>query len=201
VVPGPGDVGRYNPHVHFLFVCTANICRSPMAAALLTRQIQDLAEPVQVSSAGVLPGGSPVPDEVLRVMAPFGIDLTEHRSQTLSAPMLQQCDLVIGMGRRHIQEAILLDPPCWPQVFTLKELVRRSGEIGPRRPGQGIRSWIEAAQGDRTRDSLAHRAAADEIADPYGHSFERYQQTAAELTRLTAQLAGALWPDEVRHPA
>ena len=86
-------------------------------------------------------------------------------------------------------------------VFTLKELVRRSGEIGPRRPGQGIRSWIEAAQGDRTRDSLAHRSAADEIADPYGDSFEHYQPTAAELARSHRPLAGALWPDEVRHPA
>jgi len=172
-----------------------------MAAALLTRQIQDLADPVEVSSAGIMPGGSPVPDEVLRVMAPFGIDLLGHESRPLTASLLQGCDLVIGMGRRHIQEAVLLDPPCWPQAFTLKELVRRSGEIGPRRPDQGIRSWIEAAQGDRTRASLVHRSAVDEVADPYGHSFVRYQETAAELDRLTALLAGALWPDEVRHSA
>ncbi len=172
-----------------------------MAAALLTRQIQDLAEPVQVSSAGVLRGGTPVPDEVLRVMEPFGIDLRGHRSQGLTASLLQECDLVIGMGRRHVQEAVLVDPPCWPQAFTFKELVRRSTEIGLRRPGQGLRSWIEEAQGDRTREALAHRVPGEEIADPYGHSFERYQQTAAELARLTAQLAGVLWPDEVRHSA
>ena len=86
-------------------------------------------------------------------------------------------------------------------VARLRALVRRSGEIGPRRPDQGIRSWIEAAQGDRTRASLVHRSAVDEVADPYGHSFVRYQETAAELDRLTALLAGALWPDEVRHSA
>ncbi len=172
-----------------------------MAAALLARQTQGLAEPVEVSSAGVLDGGRPVPAEVLEVMAPFGIDLSAHRSQTLTADLLQGCDLVIGMGRRHIQEAILLDPPCWPQAFTLKELIRRSEAIGPRRSDQGIRSWIEAAQGDRTRTSLAHRSAADEVVDPYGRSLDRYRATAAELDQLTAQLARLLWPGEVRHSA
>jgi protein-tyrosine phosphatase len=172
-----------------------------MAAALLTRQIQDLTEPVQVSSAGMLDGGSSVPREVLQVMAPFGIDLSGHRSRPISAPLLAESDLIIGMGRRHIQEAILMDPPCWPQAFTLKELVRRIGEIGPRRPGQGIRSWIESAAGERTRASLAHRSPADEVVDPYGRSLDRYRSTAAELAQLTSQLAGALWPDEVRHSA
>ena len=126
-----------------------------MAAALLTRQIQDLAEPVEISSAGCSAVARPVPAEVLSVMAPFGIDLGQHRSRQSLTAVLAGCDLVIGMGRRHVHESILLDPPCWPQAFTLKELVRRSEEIGPRRPDQGIRSWIEAAQGDRTRDSLA----------------------------------------------
>jgi protein-tyrosine phosphatase len=173
-----------------------------MAAALFTREIQDLADPVEVSSAGVLDNdGTPVPDEVLEVMAPYGVDLSGHRSQTLTASLLQSCDLIVGMGGRHVQEAILVDPPCWPQAFTLKALVRRSAEIGPRRPDQGIRSWIDSAHGDRTRASMARRLPDDEVADPYGRSLDRYRSTAAELAQLTAQLAGALWPDEVRHSA
>ena len=45
----------YTPLVHFLFVCTANICRSPMAAALFAEQIENLTDPVEVSSAGSAP--------------------------------------------------------------------------------------------------------------------------------------------------
>lgn len=172
-----------------------------MAAALLTRRIESLTDAVEVSSAGVLDGGRSVPEEVLEVMAPFGIDLAEHRSRTLVAPMLQGSDLIIGMGRRHLQEAALLDPPCWSRAFTLKELIRRGEHAGARRPAQGIRSWIDSVQGDRSRDSLVGRSAADEVADPFGRSLDHYRATAAELDDLTARLVGLVWPDEVCHPA
>jgi protein-tyrosine phosphatase len=173
-----------------------------MAAALFAKEIQDLTDPVEVSSAGVLDnGGTSVPPEVLEVMAPYDIDLSGHRSRALTESLLASSDLIIGMGGRHVQEAILIDPPCWPQAFSLKGLVRRSGEIGSRRSDQGIRSWIECAHGDRTRTSMARRLPDDEVVDPYGRSIERYRSTAAELARLTALLAGALWPDEVRHSA
>jgi protein-tyrosine phosphatase len=191
---------RYNRRVNFLFVCTANICRSPMAAALFAEQIDDLTDSVEVSSAGVdtsaIEGPGEVPPEVLEVMAPYGIDLVGHRARGLTASMLVDADLVIGMSRRHVQEAILLDPPCWPKAFMLKELVRRGAIIGPRRPDQGIRSWIDAAHGDRTRASLAHRSAADEVADPFGLSLDTYAATAVELARLTSQLGRLLWPEE-----
>ena len=194
-LPGTG----YTPRVHFLFVCTANICRSPMAAALFADQIGHLPEPVEVTSAGIRATGGlanrGVPDEVQEVMAPFRIDLGAHRSRALTQPMLEQADLIIGMGRRHIQEAVLIDPPSWPKSFMLKELVRRGGLLGPRPPDQGLRSWIDAAHGDRTRRELVRRSSADEVEDPYGRSLGDYRATAAELAELTSQLVLLLWPD------
>jgi protein-tyrosine phosphatase len=199
------DPGRYNPLVKVLFVCTANLCRSPMAAALFTEQIANLAEPVEVSSAGLhageIAGTGEVPPEVVEVMTPYGIDLTGHRSRELTRPLVADADLIIGMSRRHVQEIVLLDPPSWPKAFMLKELVRRGDLTGPRRPDQGIRSWIDVAHGDRTRTSLAHRSAADEVPDPYGQSLDNYRGTAAELARLTAHLTGLLWPEAVVIPS
>ncbi len=201
---GRQAVTGYNPHVQFLFVCTANICRSPMAAALFAEHIGLLADPVEVSSAGISAtgelGGRGVPDEVLEVMAPYGIDLRTHRSRVLTQPLLEQADLIIGMGRRHVQEAVLLDPPSWPKSFMLKELVRRGDELGPRRADQGFRSWIDAAHGGRTRQGLVQRHPADEVEDPYGGPLAQYRATAAELAQLTAQLARLLWPDDVGAP-
>ena len=191
----------YTPHVHLLFVCTANICRSPMAAALFAKRIERLSDPVDVSSAGVSAFGEladrGVPDEVLEVMAPYGIDLRSHRSRALTQPMLERADLIIGMSRRHVQEAILLDPPSWPKSFMLKELTRRGGELGPRRTDQGFRSWIDLVHGDRTRQALANRSHADDIEDPYGRPLAEYRARSAELAALTSQLASLLWPEEI----
>jgi protein-tyrosine phosphatase len=195
---------RYNPLVQFLFVCTANICRSPMAAALFAARMEGLADPVEVSSAGIPSSGtltSEVPAEVREVMAPYGIQLEGHQSRSITEPMLKEVDLVIGMGRRHVQEAILLDPPCWPKAFMLKELVRLGTVVGPRGPDQGIRSWIDSVHGDRTRASLAHRSTVDDVADPYGGTLAQYQSTAAELAQLVGRLTGLVWPESAHAAA
>ena len=171
-----------------------------MAAALFAEQIEQLTDPVEVSSAGIRVVGElrsrGVPDEVLEVMAPYGIDLRDHRSRALTRPLIEGADLVIGMGRRHVQEAILIDPRSWPRAFMLKELVRRGAEQGPRRPDQGILSWVDAVHGDRTRKALVHRSSVDEVDDPYGRSLADYRATATELAELTTRLAQLLWPHQ-----
>jgi protein-tyrosine-phosphatase len=175
-----------------------------MASALFSAQIHNLADPVEVSSAGLLTDNRSVsrevPEEVQVVMAPYGIDLREHRSRQVDASMVSQADLVIGMTRRHVQEAVLLDPACWPKAFMLKEFIRRGSDIGPRRPEQGIRSWIDSVHGDRSRATLAHRSTAEEVADPYGGTLAEYRLTAVELAQLTSQLAWLLWPDRPDAP-
>jgi protein-tyrosine phosphatase len=173
-----------------------------MAAALFAEQVAHVPDPaVAVSSAGLhtaeIAGTGEPPREVVAVMASYGIDLSGHRSRELTLPLLVEADLIIGMSRRHVQEAVLLDPPSWPKAFMLKELVRRGTLTGPRRPDQGIRSWIDATHGDRTRASLAHRSGSDDIPDPYGKRLEKYQATATELSRLTGLLAGLLWPGQL----
>jgi len=169
-----------------------------MASALFAAQMEGAIDPVTVSSAGIHTGGrmpSSVPDPLVAVMDTYGIDLRGHHSQALTAGMVQGADLIIGMSRRHVQEAVLLDPPCWPTAFMLKELVRRGELVGPRRPRQGIGSWIDEVHGDRTRQSLAGRSTTDEVADPYGGTLDEYRSTAAELTVLTAGLINLLWPE------
>jgi protein-tyrosine phosphatase len=172
-----------------------------MAAAFFAERIAHVPDAVEVSSAGlhtaeIIGTGEP-PDEVVEVMASYGIDVSGHRSQAVTPVMLAGADLIVGMSRRHVQEAVLLDPPSWPKAFMLKELVRRGALTGPRRPDQGVRSWIDAAHGDRTRASLAHRSGSDDIPDPYGRRLEKYQETANDLSRLTGDLAGLLWPGRV----
>jgi protein-tyrosine-phosphatase len=172
-----------------------------MAAALFAEYTEHLSDPVTVSSAGTRATGEladrAVPPEVLEVMAPYGIDLRAHRSQALIQPMVAGADLIVGMSRRHVQEAILLDPPSWPKSFMLKELVRRGEGLGPRRADQGFRSWIDLAHGDRTRQSLVGRSRSDDVDDPIGRPLAEYRATAVELDGLLSRLVTLLWPDEV----
>lgn len=73
--------------------------------------------------------------------------------------------------------------------------------IGPRRPDQGIRSWIDSVHGDRSRASLAHRSTVDDVADPYGGTLAQYRSTAAELAQLVGRLTGLVWPESAHAAA
>ena len=147
-----------------------------------------------MASAGLGEAGLPAPDEVLEVMLRRGVDLTAHRSTTLTAPMVAEADLVVGMSLRHVQEAVLLEPVAWERTFRLKEIVRRGEFVGPRLPGQDVAAWVRAAQGDRDRTALAHVSPEEDVADPYGGPYAGYEATAAELDDLTGRLAALLWP-------
>jgi protein-tyrosine phosphatase len=165
-----------------------------MAAALFARRTGGHVDQPTAASAGLGPAGVRVPDEVASVMALRGIDLGDHRSRTLTAPMVSAADLVVGMSLRHVQEAVLLEPSAWKRTFRLKELVRRGEYVGPRIPGQEPAAWIRAAQGDRSRAALVNVSPGEDVADPYGGPPEGYEATAVLLDDLTGRLAALLWP-------
>jgi len=169
-----------------------------MAASHLGVVAGDLGQPVTVTSAGLLEGGHPVSREVVKAMAPYGVDLAAHRSTTLTAAAVEAADLVLGLERRHAREAILLVPAAWDRTFTLKELVRQGEASGPRRPGEPLAAWLAALVGGRERTDLIGRSPDDDVADPLGGSLADYRATAAELADLVGRLAPFLWPDARR---
>jgi protein-tyrosine-phosphatase len=86
-------------------VCTANICRSPMAAALLQHALAAEPEPLRslkVISAGVAArAGEWVSENSVFALKKVGIDLSQHRSQPLTQQMLDEALMVLCMTESH----------------------------------------------------------------------------------------------------
>jgi protein-tyrosine phosphatase len=168
-----------------------------MAAALLSRSLNDAGAEAVVSSTGLLFDGRPATDHGVAVMADRGLDTSGHRSRKLRAEMVKDADLVIGMAREHVAEVLAFGSEIWGKAFTLKEIVRLGEEQGGREAGETLPQWLtrlhEARlQSGRRPTDLVAPSAADDVADPIGGPRRSYQRTAEELDDLTTRLARLL---------
>ena len=98
--------------MRILFVCTGNTCRSPMAAGIARtvaaeRGLTDVVIDSAGAGANPFPPGVPMPvigasDGALLVALEHGIDLGGHRAQPLTRDLVEDADLVLAMGERHL---------------------------------------------------------------------------------------------------
>jgi len=181
-------------------LCTANVCRSPMAAALLAQQLCDFGVAARVRSAGMLRDGDPPHPEVISVMAEYGIEIAAHRSRVACATDLVRADLVLAMARDHLRYAVVTEPGVWPRTFTLRELIRRGERIGPRPPSEPLSDWLSRAHEGRGRAALLGDLAEDDVPDPAGKPLRAYADVARLLDRSVARLAELGWAHAGAHP-
>jgi protein-tyrosine-phosphatase len=91
--------------MYILVVCTANICRSPMAAALLRHALAAQPDPLRsldVISAGVAArSGEPVTDHSVTTLKKVGIDISNHLSRPLTQELLNNALVVLCMTESH----------------------------------------------------------------------------------------------------
>jgi protein-tyrosine phosphatase len=165
-------------------VCHANVCRSPMAAALLRARLSAIGVDATVSSAGLLEPGHPAAAFVSEVMQDRGIDTDDHRSAQINAALVGDADMVLTMERAQLREVVLSFPPAFPHCYTLKEIVRRAEQVGPRQPDESIADWLARVHSGRQTSMLLGRDAADDVDDPMGGSRADFERTALELDDL-----------------
>ncbi len=83
-----------------LVVCTGNICRSPMAEALLRARLGARVQQVASAGTGALVG-HPADPLAVEVAGIHGLDLTAHRAQQATLPLLSAMDLVLTLDQSH----------------------------------------------------------------------------------------------------
>src|SRR5438128_1684599 len=104
-----------------LFVCTGNVCRSPMAEGIFRQAVKGRGN-YRVLSAGLgALEGQPPSAYAVQAVKELGIDISGQRSRMLTPEMVQQADYIFGMTHSHIDTVMLLYPQAAEKTFLLRE--------------------------------------------------------------------------------
>ncbi|OGO41492.1 MAG: hypothetical protein A2W36_06840 [Chloroflexi bacterium RBG_16_58_14] len=115
-----------------LFICTANMCRSPLAEVIFRDLLRQRGQQSgwQVESAGVFAlRGEPATELSRRVAAERRLDLSSHRSKPADAERLQRADLVLVMEPGHRELLLEEHPQFADRVYLLTEMAGESGSV------------------------------------------------------------------------
>ena len=104
-----------------LFICTGNVCRSPMAEGLFRHAVKGRGE-FRILSAGLgAMDGQPPTHHSVAAMRELGIDISRQHSRALTAEMVRSADLILGMTHSHVDTIHLLYPAVAEKTFLLRE--------------------------------------------------------------------------------
>ena len=147
-----------------LTVCTANICRSPMAEALLRHALKAEPAPLrdcQVVSAGVAARkGEKISANSVEALAKVGLRASDHKSQPLTAELAARADLILCMTESH------------------RAVIQLSLAPAPKH----VRLWREFLPAGSSR----------EIGDPYGGPLKEYEACRDEMVEAIPSILAHL---------
>ena len=147
------------PPLHIDFVCTGNICRSPMAEVIVRAKLKEagLGGAVRVSSSGI--GGWHVghgaDDRALQELEEHGYDGSRHRAQQFG-PAQRDADLIVALESRHVSELVARGVP--------EDRIRLLRSFDPSAPGgAGVEDPYYGGQEGFATTRQQIEAAADGI--------------------------------------
>lgn len=109
---------------NILIVCTANICRSPVAEAILRDRLSNQGlDGWQVGSAGTwASAGQLASTYSVEIMAEQGLDITGHTSKPVDDKLLGESDLILCMELGHVEALKTEFPQYTSRIYPLSEM-------------------------------------------------------------------------------
>jgi sulfate adenylyltransferase len=179
----PTETAAASP-IRVLFVCTANICRSPYLE-LRARQLLGADSGVVVSSAGTHGfDAEPASDTMEAEFARHGTDHTAFRSRPVTGDLVDDADLVLTAEAGHRTRLLEDRPAAFRKTFTLGQFVASARAVDPALRGRDL---IAALAVRRVPASPDH-----DIADPYRRGPEAAARAAVQMEDLLAVVVDRL---------
>ena len=173
--------------LHVLFVCTANICRSPYME-LAARRLAGDSTMVTFASAGTHGFDEhPMDVEMARALSEHGVeqpDLSAFLSRPLTRDLVAEADLVLTAEASHRQFILDDSPGAFRKVFTLGQAAEALTQVDETLAGADLLAALGANRG--TAD------AALDVGDPYRRGPEAADQAAELIERRLQRIVGAL---------
>jgi len=169
-----------------LFVCTANICRSPTAEYLARNRFGEAYW--RFRSAGFLPSGRVPSDTLVQALAELDVDVRRHRSYQLDRASIAAADLLLTMEGSHVRQATEIDSGAYPKTMPLREAAALLDDW------DSSMATIEELLSEiaRERDPGSYLGDDWDVDDPYGRSLRVYRRTVAEIGDLVDTVLGRL---------
>ncbi|WP_248963942.1 arsenate reductase/protein-tyrosine-phosphatase family protein [Sphaerisporangium perillae] len=185
-----------------LFVCTGNLCRSPIAERL-TRAALARHSAIVVESAGThVRPGERMTSKAVRALEKAGVRAADSVARQLTSQMIREADLLLVATRAHRAWVVSECPRAVGRVFTIAEfgaladvvsavevtchddLVRRASTLVTE--VQALRGLVQVDQPD--------------IPDPYGGSARAYRATVRRVQAALASPIAILTAEVTRRP-
>lgn len=198
-----GTLHGMEPRGRVLVVCTANVCRSPLAERVLRARLGDR---LRIASAGVRAlGGAPM-CAVSALELPGGAD-PQHVAHQVDEAAVRTADLVVAMEREQRGALVRGAPGTQARVFTLREAVALAADLaegGGRLPDlaavaaalHGRRGLVAMPAAEPPRRRWWQRPAEPEdpltIVDGHGAPEAEHRAAVAQVRRTADRLADAL---------
>lgn len=147
-----------------MFVCTANICRSPIAEKLFRHKVEKQNLNILTDSSGLMQGGHLISLSSMQLLMERGIlEAQEHVSKQITKEMIESSWLVLTMEERQRDILIEAHPLHRHKILTLNEITGYSGDIDD--PYGGEKDfYIETFKLIEDRlDILIHKIQNEEI--------------------------------------
>ncbi len=166
-----------------LFVCTANICRSPTAEYLTRERFGN--DTFHTRSSGFLSSEHRVPKEIQTLMGQRGVDISGHRSYKVDLDTVRAADLILTMEARHVLEITLLERAALAKTVPLKEAAKLVSGT------ESIEDFLTRINDQRDPQTYLGGYAFD-VSDPYKKRMKVYERAVEEIDDLVTTVFSAI---------